>query len=108
MPHNIAVINGKPAIMFVGETPWHGLGTHLDEPPATAAEAIKAAHLDWRVVKKPVYAFDGGEFCVVPGYQATVRADRWGKEDCEPFGLVGEDYHVLQNSEAFQFFDPVI
>jgi len=108
MPHNISFTNGKPEIMFVGETPWHGLGTHLDKPPGTAAEAIRAAQLDWRVVKKPIYALDGREFCVVPGYQATVRADRWGKEDCKPFGLVGDDYQVLQNSEAFEFFDPVI
>jgi phage/plasmid-like protein (TIGR03299 family) len=34
--------------------------------------------------------------------------DHWGKPDCTPFGLVGNDYHVLQNHEAFSFFDPII
>lgn len=94
--------------MFVGEPPWHKLGTRFEKPPETAREAITAAQLDWQVVKKPVYAFDGGAFCIVPGYQATVRADRWGEPDCAPFGLVGDSYQVLQNREAFAFFDPVI
>ena len=64
--------------------------------------------MDWEVIKQPVYAFDGGSCCNVPGYYATVRADLWGNPECKPFGLVGEDYNVLQNREAFSFFDPVI
>ncbi len=35
MPHNIATINGQPAIMVVREKPWHKLGTVLSKP-ATA------------------------------------------------------------------------
>jgi phage/plasmid-like protein (TIGR03299 family) len=108
MPHEIAMKDGKPMMMFVGETPWHKLGTRLDSPPKTAKEVIAAANLDWGVIKQPVYAFDGGTGCAVPGYYATVRADLWCKPECEPFGLVGEDYKVLQNREAFSFFDPII
>lgn len=107
MPHKIAMIEGRPAIMFVGETPWHGLGLRLEKSPNTDT-AIRAAGLNWNVVKKPVYAFDGGAFCVVPGYQATVREDRWGQHECTPFGLVGENYEVLQNRDAFAFFEPLI
>jgi phage/plasmid-like protein (TIGR03299 family) len=108
MPHDIAMKDGKPMMMFVGEKPWHKLGTRMTSPPKTAAEAIKAASLDWKVSLKPVYAFDGGSCCAVPGHFATVRADLWGKPECEPFGLVGEEYSILQNREAFSFFDPVI
>jgi hypothetical protein len=48
MPHGL--LHGRMA--FDDETPWHGLGTQV---PAgvTAAEMIKAAHLDWQVYKKP-------------------------------------------------------
>jgi phage/plasmid-like protein (TIGR03299 family) len=108
MPHNITMKDGRPMMMYVGETPWHELGTHLDTPPKTAAAVIAAANLDWEVIKQPVYAFDGARGCEVPGHFATVRADLWEKPDCEPFGLVGEDYNILQNREAFSFFDPII
>ena len=69
IPHNLATIDGKPAMMFVGQPPWHNLGTHFDNPPTSAEEVIRAAGLDWQVVKKPVYACDGGHFCAIPGSQ---------------------------------------
>jgi phage/plasmid-like protein (TIGR03299 family) len=99
--------DGSAAMMYVGEVPWHRLGQQLDAPP-TAEEAIKAARLDWRVAKKPIYAMSEGVWYVIPDRYAVVREDLWGSEQCPIFATVSENYIPLQNNEAFSFFDGLI
>ena len=48
MTHELVTLNGKASMMYVGEAPRHRLGTRLDYP-ATAAEAVTAAGLDYAV-----------------------------------------------------------
>lgn len=79
MAHNLEIRNGQASMMYVNDPPWHGLGTRLDGP-ATAAEALCAARLDWTVRKVPLAAYDGGKWERVPGRYAVVREDLWGKE----------------------------
>ena len=95
---------GKAEMMYVGQTPWHGLGTKLDKP-ATAEQAIKEAGLDWDVVSKPVF-FKGeydNSFSAISGKQAIVRADSG-----EVFNVMTKSYTPLQNRDAFGFFDKVV
>jgi phage/plasmid-like protein (TIGR03299 family) len=108
MAHEINIENGEASMMYVGDVPWHGLGTQLETAPKTAEEAIKAAHLDWEVGLKPIFAGGKSAFYTIPDRQAVVRMDKWGQEDCPIYGLVGPDYKPLQNRDAFAFFDPVI
>lgn len=83
----------------VVETPWHKLGKVLKEAPSTA-DAIRAAGLDWSVEKRPLYLADGRS---VDAF-ATVRAS-----DGRILGdHVGPGYTILQNSEAFAWFDPFV
>jgi hypothetical protein len=51
---------GNVEMMYVGEMPWHKLGTNLRDSHATAEEAVKAAHLAWRVLKKQLYVGRSG------------------------------------------------
>ena len=99
MAHNLATTNGKTAMMYVGEVPWHRLGTKLDQP-ATAREAITAAGLDYRVELKPLKTDDGND---VPTRKATVRTDT-----NQVLGVVGNGYVPVQNFQAFGFLDAVV
>ncbi len=95
------------SMMYVGKTPWHGIGVPLDNPP-TAAEAIKAAGLNWKVEKRPLFTpktANGGrdDLREVEGYNAVVRKDK-----NRVLGVVGKNWQPLQNREAFRFFDPFI
>ena len=88
MAHDLAITNGRTAMMYTGEAPWHRLGTRLDSP-ATAEEAITAAGLDYTVDLRPLMTSDG---LSVPKRKATIRTDT-----NEPLGVVGAGYRPIQN-----------
>ena len=106
MAHNIAAIGGRPAMMYTGEPPWHGLGTRLNAP-ATAAEAMHAARLDWEVTKAPLLVNTGLECPVIEDKWAIMRVDK-GKPVLPVLGIVGEGYTPLQNGDAFAWFDSIV
>jgi phage/plasmid-like protein (TIGR03299 family) len=85
-------------LMYHGARPWHGMGVPLDHP-ATSAEAIRAASLDWKV--------ELFQACVlelpIPRAYGVVRMDRR-----EPIAVVGERCEPVQNALAFEFFDHLI
>lgn len=100
MAHNLNTANGKTSMMYVGEVPWHKLGTKL-ENPATATEAIQAAGLDFKVIKKTLRTTTP-ELSVV-GHYATVRTDT-----LDVLGVVGSRYEPIQNRDAFTTFDALV
>ena len=99
MGHELATINGRTAMMYVGEVPWHGLGTRL-AAPATAREAIEAANLDYVVALAGMTTTDG---IPIPSRKAVVRTDT-----DEVLGVVGNTYVPVQNREAFAFLDSIV
>jgi len=99
MGHNLSISEGKTSLFYVGEKPWHGLGTEL-KSPATAKEAIEAAGLDYPVELQPIYLQNKKE---IARKKAIVRADKQ-----IALGLATDSYKVIQNSEAFSFFDSVV
>jgi len=100
MPSGITATDG---MMYTGEAPWHRLGVRLDNP-ATAAEAMEAAQLNWKVVKKPVYVRDlRGGFVEVENKVAIMRADTE-----EVFAVMGNGYEPTQQCDAFGLFDSVV
>ena len=100
MSHNLNVVNGKVSMMYVGDTPWHHLGTKL-EKPATASEAIAAAELGFHVEKMPL-KIEGLDIPVHDHY-ATMRTDTK-----DILGVVGSRYIPVQNRDAFSTFDALV
>lgn len=82
----------------VSEVPWHRLGVVLPEAP-TVEEGILAANLGWKVGTKTLQTPDGE----VVNALATYR-----KDNNEILGVVGNNYKILQNTEAFGFFQPFL
>ena len=99
MSHDIAQTNGRPAIAYFGETPWHGLGTKLDQP-ANAEKAIAAAGLNYRVDLQVLTTNTGIE---IPSRKAVVRSDT-----NEVLGVVSNSYAPIQNTECFSFLDSIV
>ncbi len=91
------------SMFYVKETPWHGLGTRLDEAPMTVEEAIAHAGLDWGVRVEPLYyKAPNGNNVPVPS-SATVR-----DSDESVLGVVSPGYTPLQNADAFKWFQPFL
>ena len=61
---------------------------------------MQISGLDYEVVKAPVYLSNGHR---IPGQFATKK-----KGTDEVFGIVGKDYTIVQNEEAFSFVDSII
>lgn len=97
---------------FLVRTPaWHKLGTVIGEAPSIE-EGIKLAGLDWKVGTRPLWAGQYSDYngaptidapSFIPSHKAVCRLS-----DNRLLGVVGKDYHVLQNTEAFQFFQPFV
>ena len=116
MAHNINFNSntGRYSFFSVKEKAWHGLGQIVQDYP-TSAEAIKHAGLDYEVAKIPLYTKGSGIIetangieigsseLEVPNYFANIRTD-----NNAVLGVVGKDYHIVQNREAFNFFDEIV
>ena len=87
------------SMFYVRETPWHGLGTRIQEAPSSSEALIKAG-LDWNVVQEPIYT-ETEE--LIEGYKANVR-----DSDRKVLGVVTDRYKVIQNQEAFAFTDELL
>lgn len=117
MAHNINFNEhtGKDSFFSVKQKVWHNLGQIVQDAP-TSKEAIILAGLDYEIQKTPLFTQGStlvetpeGGFSVGDGvvsidtHFATLRTD-----NNAILGIVGKDYEILQNTEAFEFFDSLV
>ncbi|MEL1240404.1 DUF932 domain-containing protein [Flavobacterium flavipallidum] len=105
---------GRYSFFSVQQKAWHGLGQIVQDYP-TSAEAIQYAGLNYEVIKTPLYTKSSGIIETtnsiemgnnelhVPNYFANIRND-----NNTVLGVVGKDYQIVQNCEAFSFFDAIV
>lgn len=109
---NYNIQTEKHSFFSVKEKAWHNLGQIIQDYP-TSAEAIKQAGLDYEVEKRKLFTPCSKEISVdretsynkieVPNYFSTM-----GTDNDTVFGVVGKDYQIVQNRDAFSFFDSIV
>ncbi|QEM07188.1 DUF945 domain-containing protein [Mucilaginibacter rubeus] len=116
MAHNLNFNNNTNEYSFFSrkEKAWHGLGKIVEDYP-TSSQAIQYAGLDYTVEKRPLFTYDSENHngdpdtdliipeIEVPNYFATIRTDTE-----QVLGVVGKDYKIVQNRDAFSFFDAIV
>lgn len=123
MAHNINfnAASGQYSFMSRKENAWHGLGQILTNAPTTK-EAIIASHLDYPVeagyayckYNEPLYEKDEKGIItkttkgiMLPNTKFTYRTDN-GIVFTQNGKAVTNQYTIVQNTDAFDFFDTMI
>lgn len=101
MSHEIDTTTGLPAIAYVGDEPWHGLGQKL-LPGATIEEWTAAAGLNWDVARAPVEFKIGDAQASMPSRNVLYRTDTQA-----PLSVVSDTYRVVQPAQIMDFFREV-
>lgn len=101
MAHELAVMaDGRTAMAFVGNVPWHGLGQSLTEGASIDVWA-KEAGFNFEINKSNVLAAlpDGQNIITMPERQLLYRSDT-----NVPLSIVSDKYKVVQPMEVLEFF----
>lgn len=116
MAAQLEMVNGQASMAYVGATPWHGSGKNVTDTDAMydSEKFMIAANLNWEAEKRQLFrqvtvkGTDG--FGVETEEKKTLPAEAWevvrstdGKVLADS---VGARYTVLQNKEAFGWFQP--
>lgn len=121
MAHGFRNLGKNTSFASRRELAWHQLGKTVES--MTSEEAIKLGGLDFEVGLAPLYAKvetierhlvimhdqvvkDKDEYAIASKLSNNFATYR--KDTGHVFGVVGSRYEVVQNTEAFKFFDSII
>ncbi len=102
MSHDLDETTGKPAMAYVGEEPWHGLGEKLspDQPIETW---IEASRLNWHIQMLPVQYQFQDRIRMMPERFVLARDDTGAA-----LSIVSADYLVVQPKEVLEFYRDLV
>jgi phage/plasmid-like protein (TIGR03299 family) len=102
LPHEIDLSTGLPAIAYVGEEPWHGLGEKLPKD-APIETWLQAARLEWALMRLPVQYLVDGRVRTMEDRFVLVRSDTHAA-----LSVVSEDYKIVQPREVLEFYEELM
>lgn len=97
MAHMLDMSNNRANMAYVGEKPWHGLGSELDGG-ASLDQWRVAAGLDWTAEMTDVHFKRGGVF-IKGDSKIIYRSDTGGE-----LGISSERYRIVQPAQVMEFF----
>lgn len=100
MAHELArMTDGRYAMAFIGETPWHGHGQALTAD-ATIDQWTREAGFEWSAVTAPVTYTDGaGVIRQFEDKKILYRSDNGA-----PLSVVGDGFQIVQPADVMDFF----
>jgi phage/plasmid-like protein (TIGR03299 family) len=110
MAHMLAETNGKTAMAYVGETPWHGLGQKLTVD-AGLDTWIKEAGFDWSIRRAKVrYALSHNVNDQTPGNLRAIddKVVLHRSDSGNALGVVSDNYKVVQPKQIAEFFRDLV
>jgi phage/plasmid-like protein (TIGR03299 family) len=90
------------SIAYVGETPWHGLGTKLPEGQSIDIW-LKAARLEWELKRLPVQYLVDGRPQAMEDQFVLVRNDTNAA-----LSVVSGNYRIVQPGEVLEFYRELV
>lgn len=103
MAHELDMSNGRANIAFVGDTPWHGLGSQLS-PGAALDVWKKEAGLNWNINSTPMeFTDDKGK-----GHQVTDKQVLYRSDTKDALGVVSNGYKIVQPGEIIDFYEDLV
>ncbi len=106
MAHALTVNARGASMAYTGETPWHGLGASMPET-STRKEWMLASQTDCEVYQCPIVGLpDVGE--PIPYDGNRMNFAKFSDGTIKPLGIVGPNTDILQNDDAFGFFDTFV
>ena len=101
MAHELEIVNGVAQMAYVGDEPWHGLGTKVSND-LTPTQMMQKAGVDWKVQEVESFIEFNGERKKT-GQKSLVRST-----DGRILTNVGEGWNPVQNETAFEFFSEFV
>lgn len=102
MAHELDFSNNRANMAYVGEKPWHGMGSLLtaDAPIETWT---KEAGMDWTVYRQPLRFQFNDQSQVFDGKHVLSRSDTGAG-----LAVVNSNYNIVQPKEVLEFFRDLV